>query len=73
MASWAQMPGFRTALEEAKMGAAEGGVPIGACLVSKQGKVLGRGHNQRVQKASAILHVGASRLKAEPSSCAEHH
>jgi tRNA(Arg) A34 adenosine deaminase TadA len=31
---------------------------LGACLVSKDGKILGRGHNMRVQKGSASLHVG---------------
>jgi cytosine/creatinine deaminase len=51
--------GFLAALEEAKLGAAEGGVPIGACLVSSDGKILGQGHNKRVQKGSSILHVGA--------------
>lgn len=51
-------PGFIAALEEAKQGAQEGGVPIGACLVSKDGRILGRGHNMRVQKGSATLHVG---------------
>jgi creatinine deaminase len=50
--------GFQAALEEAKQGAAEGGVPIGACLVSAEGKILGRGHNMRIQKSSAIIHVG---------------
>lgn len=50
-------PGFRAALEEAKLGAAEGGIPIGACLVSRNGEILGRGHNMRVQKESATLHV----------------
>ena len=49
--------GFKVALEEARQGAKEGGVPIGACLVDKDGKILGRGHNMRVQKGSAILHV----------------
>ena len=49
--------GFKAALEEAKKGASEGGVPIGACLVDKDGKILGRGHNMRVQKGSATLHV----------------
>ncbi len=49
--------GFLAAIEEAKAGAAEGGVPIGACLVSKGGDILGRGHNMRVQRGSAILHV----------------
>lgn len=43
------------ALEEAELGAAEGGIPIGAVLVHN-GRVLGRGHNRRVQKGSAILH-----------------
>lgn len=49
--------GFRAAVEEAKQGATEGGVPIGACLVDKAGKILGQGHNMRVQKNSATLHV----------------
>lgn len=52
-----QNPGFIAAVEEAKLGAAEGGVPIGACLVAADGKILGRGHNMRVQKGSPILHV----------------
>ena len=52
-----QDPGFLAAVQEAKAGAAEGGVPIGACLVSKDGKILGQGHNMRVQKGSATLHV----------------
>lgn len=51
-------PGFVAAVEEAKIGLREGGVPIGACLVSQEGKILGRGHNMRVQKGSATLHVG---------------
>jgi hypothetical protein len=55
-----QDPGFIAAVEEAKKGAAEGGVPIGAALVSKDGKILGRGHNMRVQKGSATLHVCSS-------------
>lgn len=55
-----QDPGFIAAVEEAKKGAEEGGVPIGACLVSKDGKILGRGHNMRVQKGSTTLHVGLS-------------
>lgn len=49
--------GFKAAFEEAKKGAAEGGVPIGACLVSADGKILGRGHNMRIQKSSATIHV----------------
>ena len=49
--------GFFAAVEEAKAGYGEGGVPIGACLVSSDGTILGKGHNLRVQKGSAILHV----------------
>ena len=54
--------GFVAALEEAQAGASEGGIPIGACLVSKDGEILGRGHNQRVQRASAILHVSCIQM-----------
>ena len=50
--------GYQAAVAEARAGADQGGVPIGACLVSRDGKILGRGHNMRVQKGSAILHVG---------------
>lgn len=44
------------AIEEAKKGLAEGGIPIGSVLV-KDGKILGKGHNQRIQKGSPILHA----------------
>jgi tRNA(Arg) A34 adenosine deaminase TadA len=53
--------GFKAALEEAHKGSDEGGVPIGAALVSADGRVLGRGHNMRIQKGSATLHVGCAR------------
>lgn len=53
-------PGYVAAVEEAEAGFNEGGVPIGACLVAKDGTILGRGHNMRVQKGSATLHVGAA-------------
>ena len=46
---------LQAALEEAKTGLAEGGIPIGSLLVH-QGRIIGRGHNRRVQKGSAILH-----------------
>lgn len=54
----AEDPGFKAALHEARQGSSEGGVPIGAALVSAEGKILGRGHNMRLQKGSATLHVG---------------
>lgn len=43
------------AIEEARLGLREGGIPIGSVLVH-QGRILGRGHNRRVQKGSSILH-----------------
>jgi len=46
---------MQAAFEEARHGLAEGGIPIGSVLVHN-GKILGRGHNRRVQKGSAILH-----------------
>ncbi|EPE29587.1 Cytidine deaminase-like protein [Glarea lozoyensis ATCC 20868] len=54
---------FAIAVEEAEMGYNEGGVPIGAALVSRDGKLLGRGHNMRVQKGSAIHHGETSALE----------
>ena len=49
-------PFMQAAIEEAKQGLAEGGIPIGSVLVI-DGKIVGRGHNRRVQKGSAILHA----------------
>ena len=46
---------LQAAIEEARKGLAEGGIPIGSVLVHN-GKIIGRGHNRRVQKGSAILH-----------------
>lgn len=46
---------YQEALKEAQAGLAEGGIPIGSVLVH-DGKILGRGHNRRIQKGSAILH-----------------
>ncbi|MEB8341713.1 nucleoside deaminase [Streptomyces endophyticus] len=45
-----------TAVEEAKTGLAEGGIPIGGALYSADGKLLGRGHNRRVQNADPSSH-----------------
>ena len=60
---------LQQAIEEARAGLSEGGIPIGSVLVI-DGEVVGRGHNRRVQKSSAILHAemdcleNAGRLKA---------
>lgn len=48
-------PFMQAAIEEAELGLAEGGIPIGSVLVH-EGKIIGRGHNRRVQKGSAVLH-----------------
>lgn len=60
---------LKAAIEEAELGLKEGGIPIGSVLVIDN-KIVGRGHNRRVQKGSAILHAemdcleNAGRLKA---------
>ena len=46
---------MQAAIEEAEKGLAEGGIPIGSVLVH-EGKIIGRGHNKRIQDGSAILH-----------------
>ncbi|MFF7109080.1 nucleoside deaminase [Pseudomonas sichuanensis] len=46
---------MQAAIDEARKGLAEGGIPIGSVLVH-DGKIIGRGHNRRVQQGSAILH-----------------
>ena len=62
-------PFLQAAIEEARTGLAEGGIPIGSVLVL-DGKIIGRGHNQRVQRGSVIHHAemncleNAGRLKA---------
>lgn len=53
---------MREALNEAKKGLAEGGLPIGAVLVSR-GRIIGRGHNQRMQRRSAVLHAEMAALE----------
>jgi creatinine deaminase len=47
---------MQMAIDEARLGLSEGGIPIGSVLVV-DGKVVGRGHNRRVQRGSAILHA----------------
>jgi cytosine deaminase len=62
-------PFLRAAIDEARQGLAEGGIPIGSVLVI-DGRIVGRGHNRRVQRGSAILHAemdcleNAGRLRA---------
>lgn len=61
---------MKIAIEEAYKGLEDGGIPIGAALVL-DGKIIGRGHNQRIQKGSAVLHgemdalENAGRLNAD--------
>jgi cytosine/creatinine deaminase len=47
---------LKTAIEEARLGLSEGGIPIGAALFDKSGKLLGRGHNRRVQEDDPSVH-----------------
>jgi cytosine/creatinine deaminase len=62
-------PFMDAAIEEAAKGLAEGGIPIGSVIVHR-GRILGRGHNRRVQKGSVVLHgemdalENAGRLRA---------
>ena len=49
-------PYMQAAIEEARLGMAEGGIPIGSVLVL-DGKIIGRGHNRRVQNGSVIHHA----------------
>jgi cytosine/creatinine deaminase len=44
------------AIEEARLGLAEGGIPIGAALFDREGRLLGRGHNRRVQEGDPSVH-----------------
>lgn len=63
-------PFLQAAIDEARRGLAEGGIPIGSVLVL-DGTIVGRGHNRRVQRGSAVLHAemdcleNAGRLRAE--------
>ena len=50
------------ALEEARQGKAEGGIPIGSVLVYRD-EIIGRGHNRRLQRSSAILHAEMDALE----------
>ncbi len=52
------------AVEEARAGLAEGGLPIGAVLVGPDGQVLGRGHNRRVQDGDPSVHGETAAFRA---------
>ncbi|ANZ38835.1 tRNA-specific adenosine deaminase [Lentzea guizhouensis] len=51
------------AVEEARTGLAEGGIPIGAALFDGDGRLLGRGHNRRVQDGDASMHAETSAFR----------
>ncbi len=53
---------LRAAIEEARSGRAEGGIPIGSVLVV-DGEIIGRGHNRRVQEGSVVLHAEMDALE----------
>ena len=53
---------LQAAIEEARQGLSEGGIPIGSVIVCR-GEIIGRGHNRRVQKGSAILHAEMDALE----------
>ena len=55
-------PFIEAAIDEARIGQAEGGIPIGSVLVHR-GRIIGRGHNRRVQRGSAILHAEMDALE----------
>lgn len=54
--------GLQIAIEEARRGREEGGIPIGSAL-SQDGELVGRGHNRRVQRGSVILHAEMDALE----------
>jgi cytosine/creatinine deaminase len=47
---------LKVAIEEARIGLSEGGIPIGAALFHRDGRLLGRGHNRRVQEGDPSVH-----------------
>lgn len=60
---------LEAAIDEARKGLAAGGIPIGSVLVYKN-KIIGRGHNQRIQKSSPILHGEMDALENAGRQCA---
>jgi cytosine/creatinine deaminase len=57
-------PMLAVAIEEARLGLAEGGIPIGAALFTDQGEPLGRGHNRRVQDGDPSMHAETAAFRA---------
>ncbi|WP_405999226.1 nucleoside deaminase [Streptomyces sp. NBC_00829] len=53
-----------TAFEEARTGLAEGGIPVGAALYGADGRLLGRGHNRRVQDGDPSMHAETAAFRA---------
>ncbi len=53
---------LKAAIAEAEQGSAEGGIPIGSVLV-RDGRIIGRGHNRRVQQGSVVLHAEMDALE----------
>ena len=53
---------LRASIDEAERGARDGGIPIGSVVVHA-GRIIGRGHNQRVQRGSAVLHAEMDALE----------
>ncbi|KAF2724662.1 putative cytosine deaminase [Polychaeton citri CBS 116435] len=66
--------GYLVALEEMRQSLDEGGIPVGGCVVSKDGKIMGRGRNMRMQNGSPVLHGETSAFdnaRQYPSSAFE--
>ncbi|KAJ7929629.1 hypothetical protein B0H13DRAFT_1964128 [Mycena leptocephala] len=57
------MSGIIAAYEEARKGYEEGGIPIGSVILDANGEILGRGHNQRIQRSSPTLHAEIAALE----------
>ncbi|KAJ7246983.1 putative cytosine deaminase [Mycena rebaudengoi] len=55
--------GIKAAFEEAHIGYTEGGIPIGSVILNSSGDILGRGHNQRIQRSSPTLHAEIAALE----------
>ena len=63
---------LQAAIEQARLGASKQGIPIGSVLVM-DGQIIGRGHNRRVQKQSAILHAEMDALENAGCMSAQHY